>query len=179
MEAQKYPTDFDAIIAGAPANYQTHLHALDMLVATTIHKDEQHFISAPKLAALNKAVMAACDALDGVKDGLLGDPRKCKYDPATLACPAGQDRDDCLTAAQVETAKLVLAPAKKKTGELVFPGKEPGSENVWTMVAKSAAPIPLVMGTFQYATYQDANWDWHKIRSGSRGCRGGREIPDT
>ena len=81
MEAQKYPDDFDAIVAGAPANYQTHLHAWDMMVATTIRKDDQHFVSAPKLAALNKAVMAACDAADGVKDGLLNDPRKCKFDP--------------------------------------------------------------------------------------------------
>jgi len=162
MEAQKYPNDFDAIIAGAPANYQTHLHAWDMMVATTIRKDDQHFVSAPKLAALSKAVMAACDAMDGVKDGLLNDPRKCKFDPATLTCPAGQDKDDCLTPAQVESAKLVLSAAKKKNGELIFPGKEPGSETSWTMLAKSPAPIPLVSGTFQFATYQDANWDWHK-----------------
>ena len=162
MEAQKYPNDFDAIIAGAPANYQTHLHAWDMLVASTIRKDDKHFVGAPKLAALNKAVMNACDAMDGVKDNLLNDPRKCKFDPASLACPAGQDRDDCLTPAQLESVKLVLSPAKTKKGELIFPGKEPGSETTWTMLASSPTPAALVSGTFQFATYQDANWDWRK-----------------
>lgn len=162
MEAQKFPDDFDAIVAGAPADYQTHLHAWDMMVATGIRKDDQHFVSAPKLAALNKAVMAACDAADGVKDGLLNDPRKCKFDPATLSCKNGDDKDDCLTPAQLESVKLVLSPAKKKNGELIFPGKEPGSETTWTMLSqRNPNPADLPMGTFQYATYQDANWDWH------------------
>ncbi len=162
MEAQKYPEDFDAVVAGAPANYQTHLHAWDMMVATGIRKDDQHFVSAPKLAALNKAVMAACDAADGVKDGLLNDPRKCKFDPATLSCKGGEDKDDCLTPAQLESVKLVLSPAKKKNGELIFPGKEPGSETAWNMLSqRSPNPAGLSQGTFQYATYQDANWDWH------------------
>jgi feruloyl esterase len=166
MEAQKYPEDFDAVIAGAPANYQTHLHAWDMMVATAIRKDDRHFVSAPKLAALNKAVLAACDAADGVKDGLLNDPRKCKFDPATLACKSGankgDDKDDCLTPAEVESVKLVLSPAKKKNGELIFPGKEPGGETGWNMLSqRNPNPAGLSQGTFQYATYQDANWDWH------------------
>jgi feruloyl esterase len=164
MEAQKFPDDFDAIVAGAPADYQTHLHAWDMMVAVGIRKDDQHFVSAPKLAALNKAVLAACDAADGVKDGLLNDPRKCKFDPATLSCKNGEDKDDCLTPAQLESVKLVLSPAKKKNGELIFPGKEPGSETAWSMLSqRSPNPAGLSQGTFQYATYQDANWDWHNF----------------
>lgn len=163
MEAQKYPSDFDAIIAGAPANYQTHLHAWDMMVAVGVRKDDQHFVSTAKLGALNKAVMAACDAADGVKDGLLNDPRKCKFDPATMLCK-GESKDDCLTPAELESVKLMYSPAKKKDGTLIFPGKEPGSETSWTAISqKSAAPAALSMGTFQYATYQDANWDWRKF----------------
>ncbi|HLH41487.1 MAG TPA: tannase/feruloyl esterase family alpha/beta hydrolase, partial [Bryobacteraceae bacterium] len=160
MEAYKYPEDFDGIIAGAPANYQTHLHAWDMMVATTIRKDDKHFVSAAKLNALNKAVLAACDALDGVKDGLLNDPRKCHFDPATLACKAG-NADDCLTPTEIEAVRLVYSSARKKNGELIFPGKEPGSETGWGMqLAASPAPAMLSQGSFQYATYQDANWDW-------------------
>ena len=163
MEAYKYPDDFDGIIAGAPANYQTHLHAWDMMVATTIRKDDQHFVSAAKLNALNKAVLAACDAMDGVKDGLLNDPRKCHFDPATLACKAGHT-DDCLTPTEIEAVKLVYSSAKKKNGELIFPGKEPGSEYQWAQILNTAnPPAMLSQGSFQYATYQDANWDWRKF----------------
>jgi feruloyl esterase len=159
MEAQKYPDDFDGVIAGAPANYQTHLHAWDMMVGVAVRKDTEHFLTAPKLAAVNKAVMAQCDALDGVKDGLLTDPRKCHFDPGTLLCKSG-DKDDCLTAAQVESVKLVYSPAKKKNGELIFPGKEPGGETGWPMLNSSPVPQAISVGSFQYATYQDANWDW-------------------
>ena len=161
MEAQKYPEDFDGVIAGAPANYQTHLHAWDMMVATTIRKDDKHFVTPAKLAALNKAVLGACDAMDGVKDGLLNDPRKCKFDPAALLCKAGS-ADDCLTQTEVEAVKLVYSSAKRKNGELIFPGKEPGSETGWAQIlGPTPAPAMLPQGSFQYATYQDANWDWH------------------
>ena len=71
MEAQKYPDDFDAILAGAPANYQTHLHAWDLSVAIPTLKDPASAVPAAKLAMLNKAVLDACDTRDGVKDGLL------------------------------------------------------------------------------------------------------------
>jgi feruloyl esterase len=160
MEAQKYPADFDAVIAGAPANWQTHLHAWDMNVATTALKNDKMFMTPGKLATLNKAVLQQCDMLDGVRDGLLNDPRKCKFDPSVLLCK-GADSDSCLTAEQVEGAKLVYAPAKRKNGEFIFPGKEPGSELVWTQLNPIKAPASLILGTFQVATYQDANWDWH------------------
>lgn len=160
MEAFKFPADFDAVIAGAPANWQTHLHAWDMNVATTAIKNSGMFMTPGKLATLNKAVLAQCDAIDGVKDGLLNDPRKCKFDPDVLLCK-GADSDSCLTAEQVAGAKLVYAAAKKKDGEFIFPGKEPGSELVWTQLNPAKAPISLILGTFQVATYQDASWDWH------------------
>lgn len=160
MEAQKFPADFDAVIAGAPANWQTHLHAWDMNVATTALKNPGMFMTRGKLETLHNAVMEQCDKLDGIKDGLLNDPRKCKFDPSVLLCK-GPDSDSCLTQEQVEGAKLVYAPARKKDGEFIFPGKEPGSELVWTQLNPVKAPIPLILGTFQVATYQDANWDWH------------------
>jgi feruloyl esterase len=162
MEAQKYPTDFDAVIAGAPANPQTHLHAWDMMVATTVLKDDQHFLTPGKLATVNKAVLASCDMIDGVKDGILNDPRKCHFDPAVLLCK-DSDSDSCLTAAQVDAVKLVYSAAKKKNGELIFPGKEPGGELSWPQLNPAKAPLALSQGTFQFATYQDANWDWHNF----------------
>jgi feruloyl esterase len=162
MEAQRYPADFDAVVAGAPANPQTHLHAWDMMVGITMLKDEKQFMTPGKLATLNKAVLNACDTLDGVKDGILNDPRKCHFDPAALLCK-GDDSDQCLTQPQVDAVKLVYSSAKKKNGELIFPGKMPGGETAWPQLNPAHAPLPLWLGTFQVATYQDASWDWHSF----------------
>jgi feruloyl esterase len=161
MEAQRYPEDFDAIIAGAPANYQTHLHAWDLSVSVPVLKDPAAVVSAAKLTALNKAVINACDAKDGVKDGLLNEPRACKFDPATLACKAG-DSDNCLTAAQLESVKRMYSPAKTKSGEIVFPGKEPGSETTWNVLSGGQAPPGVSLGSFQVA-YDNLNWDWRSF----------------
>jgi feruloyl esterase len=106
--------------------------------------------------------MEACDKLDGVKDGILNDPRKCHFDPSALLCK-GADSDSCLTAPQVDAVKLVYSSAKWKNGQLIFPGKEPGGELTWTQLATVKAPASLPMGSFQFATYQDANWDWRKF----------------
>ena len=161
MEAQKYPEDFDAIVAGAPANYQTHLHAWDLGVAVPALKDPAAAVPAAKLAMLNKAVLAACDAHDGVKDGVLNSPRACKFDPSTLLCrnaPAGND-DSCLTAPQVESVRRMYSPAKTKTGEAIFPGKDPGSELGWNAISGGTQPAGVSLGSFRVA-YADANWDW-------------------
>ena len=158
MSAQKYPEDFDAVLAGAPANYQTHLHAWDLSVAVPALKDPASAIPAAKLALISRAAVNACDAKDGVKDGLITDPRACAFDVATLACKAG-DADDCLTEAQVAQAKRAYAAAKTTTGDVVFPGKDPGSETGWTAFVGNNPQAPGVsVGSFQVA-YGDANWD--------------------
>jgi feruloyl esterase len=154
MSAQKYPEDFDAIVAGAPANYQTHLHAWDLSVAVPTARNPAAAIPATKLQVLNNAVIAACDANDGVRDGLLNDPRACKFDPAVLQCRAGA-AEDCLTADQVATAKRLYAPAKTSSGEVVFPGKDYGSELGWT-ANQSISALPA--GSFVVA-YNNAKWD--------------------
>jgi feruloyl esterase len=110
MEAQRYPEDFDGIIAGAPANHQTHLSAWRIAVEAKILQSPASVVPPIKLALLNRAVLAACDAIDGVTDGLLTDPRRCQFDPATLLC-RGTDRNDCLTAKQIEAVKMGYAPA--------------------------------------------------------------------
>jgi feruloyl esterase len=157
MEAQKYPDDFDAIIAGAPANYQTHLHAWDLSVSIPTLKDPASAVPAAKLTLLNKAAVDACDAQDGVKDGLINDPRTCRFDPSALLC-RGADADNCLTAPQLESVKRVYAAAKTKNGEVIFPGKDPGSETGWNVLS-APQPPGVSMGSFRLA-YQDSNWDW-------------------
>jgi feruloyl esterase len=158
MSAQRYPEDFDGIVAGAPANYQTHLHVWDLGVSVPVLKDPSAAVPAAKAALLNKAVIQACDAQDKVKDDLLNDPRTCRFDPSVLLCKAG-DAENCLTAPQLEAVRRMYAPAKTKTGELIFPGKEPGSETTWNVIAGGTAPPGVSMGSF-HAAYDNLQWDW-------------------
>jgi feruloyl esterase len=157
MEAQRYPEDYDGIIAGAPANYHSHLHASDLAVAVPILKNPESNVPRAKLEMLNRAVLNSCDALDGVKDGILTNPRQCDFDPAFLLCRGG-DSENCLTQPQLDAVKSVYAPTRFSTGEIIFPGKAKGSETTW-MVFNTKQPSAVSMGTFQL-TYQDADWDW-------------------
>jgi feruloyl esterase len=157
MAAQKYPDDFDAILAGAPANYQTHLHAWDLSVAVPALKDPASAVPPAKLAMLNRAVLDACDARDGITDGILNNPMACTFDVATLQCKAG-DAENCLTAAQIASVKRAYEPARTRNGHVVFPGKAPGSETQWgTYLGGQQAP-GVSTGSFQVA-YNDPKWD--------------------
>src|SRR5437867_4468272 len=105
-EAQRFPDDYDGIIAGAAANPKTHLDAWRIWMAQAMFKDEASVIPVTKFPMIHKAVLAACDAIDGLKDGLIDDPTKCHFDPQVLECKSG-DAPSCLTAAQVTTAQVV------------------------------------------------------------------------
>src|SRR2546423_6036544 len=120
MEAQRYPEDFDGIIAGAPANNQTQLCAWRIAVEARILQSPASVVPRAKLALLNRAVLAACDAIDGVKDGLLTDPQQCQFDPATLLCNVA-DRDDRLTAKQTRGREDGVRPGKAKDGRIDLP----------------------------------------------------------
>ena len=120
MEAQRYPEDFDAIVAGAPANYQTHLHAWDLSVSVPVLNNPASAVSPAKLATLNKAVIAACDGTDKVKDTLLNEPRVCKFDPATLLCKAG-DSDSCLTAPTARIRETHVRGSQNEIRRSCFP----------------------------------------------------------
>lgn len=122
MEAQRFPEDFDGIIAGAPANDWSHLFTSFVWNELALTKDEAHRIPAEKLAAIQKAVIAACDGADGLKDGLVSNPPACRFDPAVLACTAAGS-NDCLTSAQLETLTALYAgPKNPRTGEQIYPG---------------------------------------------------------
>lgn len=159
MEAQRYPQDFDGIIAGAPVNYRTNLSIWSMSMSVAALRDKESFLPSEKLTVLNKAVVSACDALDGVKDGLLSDPRQCHFDPSTVSCRAG-DAENCLTAHQVETARKIYGPLKTKTGELIFPGLAPGGELGWATLIGRSEPRALFLTAFKYVIHEDPKWDW-------------------
>jgi feruloyl esterase len=128
MEAQRYPADYDGIVAGDPTADFTRLTLGGRLwEAIATLKDPSHYIPASKVPVIAAATVAACDALDGIKDGVIDDPRQCKFDPATIQCKAG-DRPDCLTEGQVAALKAIYAGATYADGKQIFPGYMPGGE---------------------------------------------------
>jgi feruloyl esterase len=158
MEAQRFPADFDAIIAGAPVNNVVHLNIQSVARQMDMLRDPERILPRDKVTLLAKAVVAKCDANDGVKDGIISDPPACQFDPEVLKCKAG-DAPDCLTAAQVETAKRAWSPVLTKSGEVVYPGSAPGFESGYRMPTPGAPLNPLFTDMPRFVGHQDPNWD--------------------
>jgi feruloyl esterase len=158
MEAQRYPEDFDAIIAGAPVYNQIHLNESQVSLQVEMLKNPARLVPAAKVTLFNNAVLAMCDEKDGVKDGIISDPRTCKFDPAALLCKSG-DAADCFTSAQVDSARKAYAPVTTRSGELVYPGHSPGFEFGWRIPTTAAAMNPLFADMPRYLGRQDANFD--------------------
>jgi feruloyl esterase len=162
IEVTKFPDDFDGVLAGAPANPHIYLHTAGVERAIDLMKHPDGALSQAKIETLHNAVLAECDATDGVKDGLVGNPQKCKFNPETLLCK-GADNDKCLTEAQVATVKTVYADVKTSKGEIVWTGYEPGGELQYA----SLRSIPKAPGggwdSVRILGHQDANYDWHNF----------------
>jgi feruloyl esterase len=162
-EAQRYPADYDGIIAGAPANYMTHMLTQSLWVAHATLKNPAGYIPRVKYAPIHQAALDACDSLDGVKDGVIDDPTRCHFDPKAIQC-AADDTAACLTAPQVEAARRIYAPAKNpKTGAVIFPGLEPGSEMGWAGLAGGPAPMSIATDYFKYIVFKNPAWDFKTL----------------
>lgn len=168
MEAQRYPEDYDGILAGAPANYWTGLLSLAVVDTQALTVNPASFIPPAKIASISKAVVAACDKLDGVADGVLNDPRQCHFDPASMQCKEGENTTECLTALQVTALKAIYAGLHDANGQSIFPGYLPGAEDGsagWTLWITGPAPAKSAMalfGTGYYSNmvYDNAAWDY-------------------
>jgi feruloyl esterase len=170
-EAQRYPADYDGIIAGASANNMVHLHAAWIRIAQVVHKNEESYIPPEKYSLIHKAVLDACDALDGVTDGLLEDPTRCRFDPGVLACKNG-DGPACLNAAQVKAARQIYAPTvNSRTGKEIMSPLLPGSEVAWGVLAGplngNGAPATressVADNTFKSVIFKDPKWDFRRL----------------
>ncbi len=169
MEAQRFPDDYDGILAGAPANYWTHLLSSALYDAQATTLDPASYIPANKIPAIAKAVNEACDAKDGVTDGILNDPRRCHFDPASLLCKAG-DSDACLTQPQVTALKKLYEGAHDSKGNQIFPGFLPGGEEGgggWPLWITGPGPGKSLLfvfggGFFSDMVYEKADWDYKK-----------------
>ena len=159
MSAQRYPEDFDGIIAGAPANNQIFLCAWRLRLLMTALKSPQHALPPEKLKLLNDAVLDRCDANDGVKDRLLEDPRDCDFDPGALKCK-GSETISCLTPQQLETVNAAYTDARKSSGELLYPRLPFGGELGWRVPAGATEPGGMDIDMFRYIANQNSAWDW-------------------
>ena len=166
-EAQRFPEDYDGIVAGAPGANRVRLNVGFLWSWLAVHKDGAEVLPASKLPLINQAAISACDALDGVKDGLIGDPRACKFDPGELLCK-GADAADCLTAAQVSAVRAVYDGARNpRTGEQLYPGWVRGSEagggarpGGWSGYF-AGQPEPARLDFWRYWVFHDPTWDFH------------------
>jgi feruloyl esterase len=163
IEAQRFPDDFDGIVAGDASWDQMRLYAARVALNVFMNRDPAAVIPPGKYPMIHNAVLGACDARDGVKDGVIEDPARCSFDFSTLAC-TGEDRTDCLTKPQVESAKAMASPiTDRQSGTVLHPGRYyPGSELGWGGVGGPAPSGESLEGMKKIVF--SADWDYRTIR---------------
>ena len=161
MEVQRYPQDFDGVIAGDPAT-GTPMQVGRAVIFQHLLASPANYLPVEKVELLSKSTLAACDGKDGLIDGLITDPRACDFDPQQLACPAGVDRADCLTAGQVTTVQLVYAGLKDGAGReyaAPFPRGHEGGATGWRgWITGNDAPAPQPDGTLAFTARQPSGY---------------------
>ncbi len=165
MEAQRYPADYDGIVAGAPGNNRVRLNIGFLWSWLALREGTADPLPPAKLPVIYRAAVEYCDALDGLKDGLIDDPRRCRFDPAALLCK-GAAGADCLTAQEAAAVRRIYDGARNpRTGEQIFAGWARGSEasggtqaGGWSgyFVGQSE---PARMDFWRYWVFHDPMWD--------------------
>ena len=166
MEAQRYPADYDGIVAGAPANNWTHLLSTATWEAQVLVSDPADYIPAAKLPAIEAAALSACDANDGVKDGVIENPAACHFDPSVLLCK-GEESNSCLTEAQIGTLKKIYTGPQDSKGKPMYLGYSPGGEpgpngwGGWISGGGAGKSLQYAFGTnfFKYMVFDNPDWD--------------------
>jgi feruloyl esterase len=183
MEASRYPADYDGIVAGAPA-----WHWANQMVNATWSSmaplKDAGAITAQSTQLLNKAIIAACDKLDGVEDGVISDPRRCRFEPASLLCQPGGAADACLTQSQIDAAARIYRGVHKSDGTALFQGFARGSELKWPQMWASKTPGGSSWHFWRYSVFQDPqfqNINFDFDRDADRGLstvRAGMTVAD-
>lgn len=164
--AQRYPQDYDGYVVGAPWNLTQRATAGFLWTARALSEPGAN-IPPAKLPMIRNAVLEHCDARDGLQDGLIDDPRVCRFDPAVLACK-GEDGPNCLTQAQVTAVRqLHQGPVNPRTGERLYPGWAQGSETSWARMMNrdvdNSYPLALGVAYYRNLIYGDSAWDWRRF----------------
>jgi feruloyl esterase len=161
-EAQRFPNDYDAVVAGAPVVNWTGRAVAALWAGQAALKDAASTIPPAKYPLLHKAAVEACDAMDGVKDGIIGEPARCKFDPKVLECKDAEG-PACLTSAQVEAARKIYNPPTNPA----IARYEPGSELGWRTIAGGPDPFGAAVDHFKYVVFKDPQWDWRTFNFAS------------
>lgn len=176
MEAQRYPDDYDGIIAGSPALDQTHLFAGIASIDFIWFRKRGGYFPPSKLPAIQAAALAACDSIDGIKDGVIDDPRRCHFDPSVLLCK-GAETDQCLTPPQLAALRTIYA-GQTLAGGTRFHGYSPGAETgsgnwSWSgWITGSFMPgapqgdtgfHEFALGYFSGFVFENPKWDFHSF----------------
>jgi feruloyl esterase len=167
MEAQRFPEDYDGILAGAPANNWAHMVSSGVDVAQVTRGNPRAYISSLKLSAIQHATLAACDAQDGVRDGIINDPSKCHFDPDVLLCKGGEtgaDSIDCLSELEANSLKKLYQGGVDSHGKSIFPGFVLGDETGWRdwIIGQgpgAASGDGYVRNYFSYMVSGDPKWN--------------------
>jgi len=163
VAAQKFPEDFDGIIAGAPGLDWTGRAAAALRVASYLEANPEAQLHEADRELIYGAALAACDADDGLKDGLISQPAQCHFDPTVLACGAGGS-SACLSDAQLATAKMLYSsPVNPATGRAIT-GLMPGSEMGWTDLGWTSSARATGLEQYRYLVYADPQWTIDRFR---------------
>jgi tannase/feruloyl esterase len=157
VEAQRFPADFDGIVAGSPGLDWTG-RASQAVRGAQLLKDEGARLPPAKIEMLHRAVVDKCDAMDGLKDGLITDPTKCSFDAGMLQCK-GADDGACLTSAQVKTARTLYSTLTDSKTKRATAGLQPGSELGWTNLGWTVSARSSGLDQFRYLVFKDPAWE--------------------
>jgi feruloyl esterase len=160
MEVQRYPADFDGVIAGHPST-GTPMQAGRALVFQKLLASLDNYLPADKVELLSNATLAACDAADGLEDGLISDPRRCTFRPETLRCK-GANAPNCLTSGQIDVVKQIYDGVKTKDGKIYahgFPVGHEGGPSGWrAWIVGATPPDRQADGTLTFTTNPPAGY---------------------
>jgi feruloyl esterase len=157
MEAQRYPDDYDGIIAGSCANHHIHWWTSSVAQAVDLYHHPERTLTEEKVALVNNMVMNRCDAF---KEGFLNNPRECKVDFSKLLCSDNKDGNSCLTAEQLKTVETFYGGVKNSKGEMIFSGQALGNPMPPQVASEQG---PGVLFDIVRIAFNDPNLDWRKF----------------
>jgi len=163
MEAYRFPRDYDGISSMAPANPMVALMVSSLWTGNATLKDPASMIPPAKFAVIHQAVVSACDARDGITDGIVSAPERCHFDPEVLQCK-GENGPDCLTAPQIAALRAIYqGPRNPRTGQQIYPGFEPGSELMFPIQTAGPEPFGASLTYMRALVFMDPKWDFRSF----------------